>query len=246
MYQPVLMKECKHPLAVKVGEHDIAIVGWKDFDFDKHQSMVKKLDVFIGLTDVGFKYYELFHQNYVNPLLQSLFTRFQQGYTKLENLIVLEISDGDVDENVYEIVRDLLKDGKRIGFGCYAGHGRTGWLLARLIKQFEKVSGDEAVRRVRKRLCEECVETSKQAEDLKCKKELGTRQIVTPSEGGSWHKKWLRDMEDIKLKDMEEKPDVTPETTSEVIEAWRKQNNNEKLTEEEERLIMEDIARYGH
>ena len=272
--EPTVDFACEHPLHVKVARHEVAIISWHDFDYDVHRHTVGSLDVFIALTDTGFSSYEKFKQSYSNSLLQVMAERFKRYLPTLENLIVLEITDGSVDSEVFRIARDLLEKGKKIGFGCVAGHGRTGWLLAKLIKHFENTTGDEAVRRARKRLCKKCVETGVQVDNLGCKSEIGwyeQRKIFEGKDGSKWwekeghYEKWLRKRsggnttvikdidEEIEIpetpvivEDLEGQPRLTGgDTSQELIEAWKKINMGEALSEEEERLIMEDTARYG-
>lgn len=262
--------ECKHPLYVKVARHKVAIISWYDFDYDVHRHTVGNLDAFIALTDVGFSKYEKFKQSYSNPLLQKMAEKFKRYLPTLENLIVLEITDGHVDSEVFRIARDLLEGGKKIGFGCVAGHGRTGWLLAKLIQHFENTTGDEAVRRARGRLCKKCVETETQVTNLGCKGEIGwyEQKSIFKGEdkwgGETFYEEWIRKKADrentIIVKDIEEEeeaekekvvkdaegqPTLIGEGMQGLVEAWRKMNNDIPLSEEEERLIMEDTARYG-
>lgn len=272
---------CEHPLHVKVARHEVAIISWHDFDYDVHRHTVANLDAFIALTDIGFSKYEKFKQSYSNSLLQMMAEKFKRYLPTLENLIVLEITDGHIDSEVFGIARDLLEEGKKIGFGCMAGHGRTGWLLAKLIKHFENTTGDEAVRRARKRLCKKCVETGVQVTNLGCKNEIGwyeQKKIFMGKEDGNsfwagepYYEKWLRehkkedtivikDTEEVEIQEIPETPEIPKvaedaegqprltegkDTSRELIEAWRKINRDEALSEEEERLIMEDTARYG-
>ena len=265
---------------VKVARHEVAIISWQDFDYDVHRHTVGNLDVFIALTDIGFASYEKFKAKYSNSLLQIMAERFKRSLPTLENLIVLEITDGSIDSEVFEIARDLLEEGKKIGFGCMAGHGRTGWLLAKLIKHFENTTGDEAVRRARKRLCKKCVETGMQITNLGCESEIGWYEQKKILEGADkWkfgtgetiYEKWVReqseknttvikDIEVVEIVEIPETPEIPEvvedaegqprlieggDTSQELIEAWKKCNAGDTLSEEEERLIMEDTARYG-
>jgi len=239
---------CDHPLQVKVGNHDVVIISWRDFFYEKHGELISKLDTFIALTDTGFDRYQEYQQRFANPLLRKMASKFARTQRTLHNLIVLEITDGFFNKQVYEIARDLLTEGKRIGFGCLAGHGRTGWLLAKLIMHFESKTGDEAVREARNRLCYKCVETQVQVINLGCIEEMGwyTKKLLkqTPAEE-TLYDKWM------KQNPSPPSPLKTIETIrehpmmGEVQEAWRKDCAGEELTEREERLIMEDIARYG-
>lgn len=245
---------CDHPLRVKVGNHDVVIISWQDFYYEKHGQLVSELDVFIALTDTGFDRYQEYQQKFANPLLQKMASKFARTQRTLHNLIVLEITDGHFDKQVFEIAKDLLAEGKRIGFGCFAGHGRTGWLLAKLIMHFEGKTGDEAVREARSRLCYKCVETQVQITNLGCIEEVGwhaKKLLKQGQESETLYEKWFRQNEPFKANNSPSSPSTITETnrentrTGEVQEAWKKDCAGEELTEREERLIMEDIARYG-
>lgn len=284
-----LFGHCNHPYQAKVGKHEIVIISWRDFEFDKHAKLIENLDIFIGLCG-GYDKYELFKKEYKNLLLQDVSKRFHKKENKLENMIVLEIRDGGYSERVFEIARDLLNEGKLIGFGCMGAHGRTGWLYARLIKHYEEVSGDVAVRRARERFCNNMVETKEQTKQLGCKKEIGSYErrafekavtlpygapIVGTSRFTSLREEelskpaWLQDMDldgaadsasglgserkPMRMEESvedEENPDQVVKTTPEQIvitnalhEAYQKEREGLSLTEEEERLIEEDLFR---
>lgn len=291
------LNNCIHPLQAKVGKHEIVMISWKDFEYSKHVKLINGLDVYIGLCS-GFETYELFKKEYENPLLQSISTKFQKQKRKLKNVIVLEIADGSYSESVFKIVKSMLDEGKLIGFGCHGAHGRTGWLYARLIKHYEKVSGDTAVRRARERYCEKMVETSKQIKQLGCKKMKGSyatggfvdtqvypldafdeipiigTAATSPFSGreglrnsspyGDQMRRWEEEFESVGIDSSksvkvaatvedEENCDqvvkaltVTPEQivmTNALYEAYNKEREGKSLTEEEERLIEEDMYR---
>lgn len=175
-------KNCKHPRFVRVGEKAVYIISYRDFDNTSLQrSELEALDVFIGLSSSWDKY-ELTKKVYANPLLNKIAEAFPAAGIK--SVIMLEVPDYNVDHSVYQMVLSLMRTDLRIGFGCYGAHGRTGWLLAKLIKAYEGVDGDEAVRRVRHRLCPECVESESQCQDLGCITELPYKTYTPPVSSG--------------------------------------------------------------
>ncbi len=61
-----------------------------------------------------------------------------------------------------EICRNKMRQGKVIDIGCLQGHGRTGTLLACLIARVEHLSAPEAIGVVHQRYCRHAVETDAQ------------------------------------------------------------------------------------
>jgi hypothetical protein len=169
-YEPKKDSLCDkpHPLQVKVGKYEIFTIGKFDYDEDEHYNIMKDLDVFFGL-DSSWSRLEVLRTEYENPLIQSIYNKLYGTQKVLNNMIATHIPDRGIDVDIYKIIRKTLLSGKKIGFGCQAGHGRTGWVLAKLIKSIEKCNGDEAVKRTRERYCMKCVESDKQIEDLGCK-----------------------------------------------------------------------------
>jgi len=55
-----------------------------------------------------------------------------------------------------------LREGEQVSVGCIGGHGRTGTLLAGVLAVVEGLTGEQAVKEVRKRYCERAVETKGQ------------------------------------------------------------------------------------
>ena len=172
-----------HPLQVKVGKHEVFCIGSSDFKEEKHLNIILDLDVFFGLS-YGWKKYEAkVELEYKNPVLQSISKKLHKDDVFIDNIILAEIPDRGIDNDIVKVIAEVLKSGKKIGFGCMAGHGRTGWVLAKLIKRFEHVNGDEAVKRVRERYCKKCVESKLQVADLGCKNIEGSDLSVFPSSG---------------------------------------------------------------
>ena len=284
------VNDCVHPYQAKAGKHEIIIVGWRDFEFKIHGDLVEKLDVFVGLCS-SYGSLEFFKKEYENPLLESISKEFHKIERKLKNMIVLDIPDGGVSKKVLKIVKDLLDSGKSVGFGCMGAHGRTGWLYAELIKHYEQVTGDTAVRRARERFCDSMVESKEQRKKLGCKKVKGSYEMkaskaVTvvpfdyiPVVGTSrFSRQDLRDVppyeqiqnwqeefelgaadtsaglsrkgEPIEVEDEENLDQVVKISTPDQIvmtnalhEAYSKEREGRSLTEEEERLIEDDMYR---
>lgn len=165
-----------HPTQVQVAGKDLFLIGSMDFEKKKHFKIVKDLDVFFGLCGTWSRYERRERPKFRNKKLETLYNLLYQEDEEevLDNIIVADIPDRDIDLAVYEVIKKCFEEGMKVGFGCMAGHGRTGWVLAKLIKDFEKVSGDKAVELTRKRYCKKCVESAIQAEDLGCKKTKGT------------------------------------------------------------------------
>ena len=78
------------------------------------------------------------------------------------------ISDGGTDERLVEWCIKKIDAGLTIGFGCLGGHGRTGWLAARLVMHYLNLDGPEAVQYVRRNYSRSAVETRSQLHDLGC------------------------------------------------------------------------------
>ena len=138
-----------------------------------------------------------------------------------------------------------------------AGHGRTGWLLAKLIQYFEKCSGDEAVKRCRERFCEECVESMSQLDNLNCVTEIESDLPGTSREGVyyDWKDNYYRnksvgyppatnydDVDNLKEKSITPISETEGEIDDELLEIYMKEQRGEELTSEEQRRLDEDIA----
>jgi len=78
------------------------------------------------------------------------------------------ISDGETDERLVKWCIKKIDTGLTIGFGCLGGHGRTGWLAARLVMHYLNLDGPAAVQYVRRNYSESAVETRSQLHDLGC------------------------------------------------------------------------------
>lgn len=65
-------------------------------------------------------------------------------------------------DKVVQFIRTEMKQGKVIDVGCAGAHGRTGTLLAMLLIDEEELHPAAAIRAVRKRHCDKCVESDSQ------------------------------------------------------------------------------------
>jgi hypothetical protein len=158
------MSFCNHrPKFVKVGSRKVFLCGLNDVEY--YRSYVNRsiatLDIFIALDDQWDKYEP---KHFSNPIVEQLYRKFYScGFP---NLAIIEIYDGDVNEDLAKEIIRLFKEGKKIGFGCVGGHGRTGWLLGKLIKSVEGLKGDDLVEAVRHRWCKEAIESEDQFKSL--------------------------------------------------------------------------------
>ena len=108
---------------------------------------------------------DLLPMNYIYALTGSLYARlYHEGFKGL--VFGVACPDGDmlpvaVTRQISEIVKNKTKGGKKVGFYCLGGHGRTGTLLASLIAIEEQPEDPIAV--ARERYCQYAVESEKQA-----------------------------------------------------------------------------------
>ncbi len=118
----------------------------------------KGVDIFIDLATV----YN------VKSIPPDLLKYLPQGAVQTRR-ISYEITDGKVDPYVAEFVLNMLRDGLKLGWGCIGGHGRTGWVAAKVHQLITGCSGDEAVQHIRGGYCEEAIETQIQLDNLGAK-----------------------------------------------------------------------------
>ena len=105
---------------------------------------------------------------YAGSVLMNYESKFQRH--QQERLIYVVWPDmGIIPSKDYEALLDylerLLAGGKKVAVGCLGGHGRTGTILAGLVKRIEHLSANQAIDSLRKRYCHSAVETKSQ-EDL--------------------------------------------------------------------------------
>lgn len=97
----------------------------------------------------------------------DIFFALDRSYSvSISNVYFKLIQDGEFDFFIANSIYKTIIGGKKVGFGCVGGHGRTGWLLAYLICRIEGLQGSELVYEVRKRLCKEAIESFYQATSL--------------------------------------------------------------------------------
>jgi hypothetical protein len=130
-----------------------------------------KVDIFIDLNG-GY------NRNVPYPLMQY--------FRDIRPLILTwEISDGDVCPTLPKAVMNMLADGKTLGWGCLGGHGRTGWLAAKIHQMITGCSGATAIGYIRKVYCEEAIETNGQILDLGGSVSIKTKYGTVTAGGGA-------------------------------------------------------------
>ena len=67
---------------------------------------------------------------------------------------------------VVQTILDEMEKGKMVELGCGGGHGRTGTILACLLIEAEGLDPKDAIIQVKKRYCEEAVETISQVTSI--------------------------------------------------------------------------------
>jgi protein-tyrosine phosphatase len=165
IYEYTDFKECHKSKWVHIGKHKIYCSTFYDFE-----KSLKFLDVFFGL-DVSYYSYQKKQSIYrttVQKLLVFLNFDKQESKEQLhDNIVVLDIIDGDVALKEAEMVKKALEQGLKVGIGCLGGHGRTGWILGYLINKIEKFpKSQKLVDEVRKRLCKKAIESDEQIKSL--------------------------------------------------------------------------------
>lgn len=154
--------DCHTPHSVAVGSQTVFICGVNDVD-EKTLPVIKALDLFIGLD-------RTWNQYLPQPPSANQFVRdFQQILGESEtipNLIIHDIRDYSIDNAIAEATIEALRRGWKVGFGCIGGHGRSGWLLGRLIKEMEGLAGEDLKNAIKTRLCKKALEGSTQYRDL--------------------------------------------------------------------------------
>jgi len=139
---------CRHGQWVELGVYRV----WMQDFFAKTPGL---LDVFIDL-ECGFSSL----QRYVPSTLAKYVVEPKPLRMKWE------IRDGGVDPGLADTVVRMLKAGYKVGWGCQGGHGRTGWLAAKVLMLLTRQDGSSALKYIREKYCGDAVETRKQLADL--------------------------------------------------------------------------------
>ena len=118
----------------------------------------KDVDIFLDLATV-------YNVKSIPPDL----IKYLPGAAKKTRRVPYEITDGKVDPYVADFVLNMLRDGLKLGWGCIGGHGRTGWVAAKVHQLITGCSGDEAVQHIREGYCDDAIETQIQLDNLGAK-----------------------------------------------------------------------------
>ena len=159
---------CKHGEWVELGPYKVWMQGF-------FSNPPVELDVFIDL-ECGFSGLE----RYVPPAFTKYVVESKPARMKWE------IRDGGVDPCLAETVVKMLKAGYKVGWGCQQGHGRTGWLAAKVLMMLTGRTGTDALNYIRDKYCREAVETRKQLADLGAAVEADAKERVEHSDYLRW------------------------------------------------------------
>jgi hypothetical protein len=135
-----------HGKWVKVGGYQVWLKS-------QSGSMNPHVDVYIDLAGLGL-------QRSIPPELTHLIPNPKPLR------IVWEIDDGRVDSDLPNHVVTLLKAGYSLGWGCLGGHGRTGWLAAKVHQILTGCTGREAVKHIQDNYCPDAIESVVQFANL--------------------------------------------------------------------------------
>jgi hypothetical protein len=142
-------------------------------DQDTKKACRDEIDVFFALS--WGEYQEWNKNNFYNRFkpIQKFFDREElHDMAKLidsnpSNIADAYIPEGGIDENIALIIEKTVLKGARVGFGCAGGHGRTGWVLARLLHTIGgHPLGDDLIKLTRDLLCKNAIESEEQITNL--------------------------------------------------------------------------------
>jgi hypothetical protein len=141
-----------------------------------------KVQIYIDLTGGSYL------KRVIPPQLQELLGN--------PSLIMMEweLLDGYTCDQLPNMVVTLLEAGYVVGWGCVGGHGRTGWLAAKVLQELTNCSGNEAVDYVRKNYCASAIETQNQLNDLNSDRPIKPFTVVVDNTY-SFGKKWDRELQ---------------------------------------------------
>jgi len=153
-YTVTRLASCNHGQWIIIGPYKV----WLQDAFARHPA---SLDVFIDL-ECSF-----------NSLRRHIPATFDKYVSRPKpEIMQWEMRDGGIDNDLAQTVVNLLKAGFRVGWGCHMGHGRTGWLAAKVLIMLTGMKGDEALRYIRANYCIHAVETRKQLVDIGAESEI--------------------------------------------------------------------------
>ena len=120
-----------------------------------HTPKILTADVYVGLdSHMGF------------PRRSYPWEKTKAGPIEVHFKIVDQAAPSDVKQFVAMIgwLKLQLMEGRNVHVGCFGGHGRTGLVLAALVKEIDGI--EDAITHVRKVYCEKIVESKVQAKFL--------------------------------------------------------------------------------
>ena len=155
-YNATAVKACKpHQEWFKIGNEKEGYEIWLK---SSAGYIDKNVDIFLDLAAV-------YNVKTIPPDLM----KYLPETAKIVRRVTYEITDGKIDPYAAQFVLAMLRDGLKLGWGCIGGHGRTGWLAAKVHQLITGCSGDEAVEHIRTGYCDDAIETQIQLDDLGAK-----------------------------------------------------------------------------
>ncbi len=136
---------CHHthpPLPIVVGDKTYKVYGGSCTN-----PVVKDMDVFVGLTDMMARTYRQFPWHKGVEFMYPIQDMGVPSHLK-------------EFQNMIAYLKEQVLAGKKVFIGCIGGHGRTGLVLAALVKSIANET--DAVTYVRDHYCHRAVESSKQ------------------------------------------------------------------------------------
>lgn len=152
---------CHDAKWVQVGDHKVYVCSYSDLD-TKTLEEIAQLDIFISLDNNFYKLTK-YEQN---PLVEKISLEIRKPSRGLTNILMAEIKDMAINLKTADAILKLVKENYKVGFGCLAGHGRTGYILGYLIKHLENLKGNSLLEAIHKRFCENCLESKAQHNQL--------------------------------------------------------------------------------
>ena len=171
---PAVTKYCKpHQNWLKIGDYEVFLKSSRG-------NIHKDVDVFIDLTGYGTG----------EPEVPAPLRKYLDKSMKSCKMVIWDIADGRPGPpSLVRFVHRMLQDGLKVGWGCMGGHGRTGWLAAKLYKEVTGCHGDEAVEYVRDKYCFDAVESQGQLTDLGCSDKIKPTRLSITTYYGAGAKK---------------------------------------------------------
>jgi hypothetical protein len=142
-------------------------------DDDTKKACKQELDVFFALSWGDYEEWNKnnFHDRF-RPIRKFFDRKELHAMSTLldanpNNIADAYIAEGEINEGIAFIIEQTVRKGAKVGFGCTGGHGRTGWVLARLLHTIGgHPLGDDLIKLTRDLLCVQAIESNAQITNL--------------------------------------------------------------------------------